>query len=188
MRKLVCGRLALTAAVSAVCALALAAPASAYVYWTDWSDGTIGRANLDGTDVDQSFISGGAQPFGVTANAQRLYWSNNNTGTIGAAFLDGSAVNQSFATGAGGPWGMAVDSQHLYWANPGGNGIGRQTCHALSQVVRWSTRQHSMQRAPASRALSPVANSSPAAVWTFRRGRGSLHLDRECWLSRHSLF
>jgi hypothetical protein len=29
-----------------------------FIYWTNASDGTIGRANLDGTGIDPSFISG----------------------------------------------------------------------------------------------------------------------------------
>jgi len=36
----------------------VATPANAFVYWTNNSSGTIGRANLDGTGVNQSFITG----------------------------------------------------------------------------------------------------------------------------------
>ncbi len=37
-----------------------------YIYWTDYSNSRIGRANLDGTGVNQSFISAGvSNPYGI---------------------------------------------------------------------------------------------------------------------------
>ena len=30
--------------------------AKAYVYWTNYNNGSIGRATIDGADVDQTFI------------------------------------------------------------------------------------------------------------------------------------
>src|SRR5439155_1244390 len=74
-----------------------------HVYWTEEATGTIGRANLDGTGANQSFITGATSPFGVAVDAGHVYWTNFNTGTIGRADLDGTGVNQSFITGASGP-------------------------------------------------------------------------------------
>jgi hypothetical protein len=42
----------------ALATLALAARADAFVYWANDEANTIGRANLDGSGVEQSFISG----------------------------------------------------------------------------------------------------------------------------------
>ena len=74
-----------------------------HVYWTDaysFPPGTIGRANLDGTGVDQSFISGAQGPFGVAVDAGHVYWANGNfPGSIGRANLDGTGVDQSFISG-----------------------------------------------------------------------------------------
>ena len=56
-----------------------------HVYWANSGNGTIGRANLDGTGVDQSFITGANCPAGVAVDGQYLYWANGGNGTIGRA-------------------------------------------------------------------------------------------------------
>ena len=61
---------------------------------------TIGRANLDGTGVNQNFITGASDPNGVAVDANHVYWANYVTNAIGRANLDGTGVNQSFITGA----------------------------------------------------------------------------------------
>ena len=38
-----------------------------HIYWT--TNSTIGRANLDGTGVNQSFITGATRPDGVAVDA-----------------------------------------------------------------------------------------------------------------------
>ena len=106
--------------------LCLAAPADAYVYWANSissTTSTIGRVSLDGSSVNQNFITA-TGAFGVAVDAQHVYWTNS-TGTIGRANLDGSGVNQSFIAGAGDPSGVAVDGQHVYWAEGGQGNIGR---------------------------------------------------------------
>jgi hypothetical protein len=104
-----------------------------HIYWTDASpvDG-IGRANINGTGVEQQFITGASLPCGVAVDGAHIYWANQGpmgTGTtIGRANLDGTGVDQSFITGASAPCGIAVDSTHIYWANwkdGGGTSIGR---------------------------------------------------------------
>jgi streptogramin lyase len=80
-----------------------------HIYWARLTTGAIGRANLDGTDVNQSFITG-TDSFGVAVDADHIYWANSNTGTIGRANLDGTGANQSFITGAAFPFGVAVDA------------------------------------------------------------------------------
>jgi len=82
----------------------------------------MGRANLDGTAVNQSFISGATYPDGMVAIAAgpgHVYWTNgryqngNWNYYIGRANLDGSGVDQSFISGANGNGGIAVDSLQL---------------------------------------------------------------------------
>jgi virginiamycin B lyase len=40
-----------------------------HVYWVNAGTNTIGRANLDGTGANQSFIGGASFPFGVAVGA-----------------------------------------------------------------------------------------------------------------------
>jgi virginiamycin B lyase len=100
--------------------LALAPSAHGFVYWAN--NNTIGRANLDGSGVNQSFIAG-AGGSGLAANAGHVYWSGS--GAIGRADLNGSSSDPSFVTGASGPVGVAVDGAHLYWVNFNAATIGR---------------------------------------------------------------
>ena len=99
-----------------------AAQAGAFVYWGT-SDGSIGRANLDGSGVNESFIAGPEVSFGMAVDGQHIYWTTS--GAIGRANLDGSDVNQDFITGASQPFGVAVDGQHIYWSNEAADTIGR---------------------------------------------------------------
>jgi hypothetical protein len=78
---------------------------------------TIGRANLDGTGVDQSFITGAESPGGVAVDGSHVYWTNELGDSIGRANLDGTGVDQSFIRAGKFPCGPAVDSSHIYWAN-----------------------------------------------------------------------
>ena len=101
------------------------ASASAFIYWTNDEGNAIGRANLDGTGVNQSFITGASEPEGVAVDGSHIYWTNHGTNTIGRANLDGTGVDQSFITDANGPWGITVDGDHIYWTNEHEATIGR---------------------------------------------------------------
>ena len=123
-------RSALGLALCLVLGLAAAPSVGAFVYWANNGDTTIGRANLDGTGANQSFVAGTARPAGVAVDGAHVYWANFGQGdgtTIGRANLDGTGVNQSFIGGATNPCGPAVDGAHVYWANNHGfvNTIGR---------------------------------------------------------------
>jgi virginiamycin B lyase len=93
-----------------------------HVYWTNSLTGTIGRANLDGTEINENFITGAGEPIGVAVDGAYIYWSHQDPtdfegGFIGRAKLDGTEVNQSFISGASRPSGVAVDGAHVYWSN-----------------------------------------------------------------------
>ena len=96
--------------------LALAQRAEAFVHWTNQATGTIGRANNDGTGVDQAFISGASSPTAVDVKGKYIYWASNGSSTIGRAKLDGTEVDQSFITGARGPiHGLDASSDSIFW-------------------------------------------------------------------------
>src|SRR5215469_5062908 len=99
-----------------------------HIYWASHGPSSaIGEANLDGTGVNQNFITEPVGPEGLAVDASHIYWTDAITGRIGEANLDGTGVNQNFITGPGGPpgpVGVAVDASHIYWANPLAGTIG----------------------------------------------------------------
>ena len=82
-------KIAITVVVAAA-ALILTPAAGAYVYWTN-NNGTIGRAELDGTGADQAFITGPTTPFGVVVDAKHVYWTDDTENAIGATPVEGAA-------------------------------------------------------------------------------------------------
>ena len=103
-----------------------------HIYWTDAdtadlleqtpNSDDIGRANLDGTDVDQTFITGANNPLGIAVRGGHIYWSNaTSSGGIGRANLGGTHVNQNFIKKAGYPQGIAVAGAYIYWSKPAGS-------------------------------------------------------------------
>jgi virginiamycin B lyase len=101
-----------------------------HVYWSstepNFGTATIGRANLNGSGVDQSFITvARGRPSGVAVDGAHVYWTSNvgicNFGEcpsfIGRANLDSSGVDQSLITAdSASANGVGVDGAHVYWA------------------------------------------------------------------------
>jgi hypothetical protein len=106
------------------------AVSSQYIYWTDSSG--IGRANLDGSHVNNKFIAApkNSDPNGLAVNGKYIYWAESGTNKILRADLHGAHVDTSYLTGADGvasPSGVAVDATYIYWTDPGTGTIGRAT-------------------------------------------------------------
>src|SRR5207248_8278938 len=78
------------------------------IYWTNVVTDTIGRANLDGQNVNRTFIGTARSPFGMAVDRSHMYWANSRDKTIGRGVLAGQKVNQSFIRGASYPdwWGV----------------------------------------------------------------------------------
>ena len=120
----------LLAASSLLCILAvfvLCVPSTA--------EAVIGRASVDGTEIDKQFIATAPDSitWDVAVDAEHLYWTWSDdyegspaTAWIGRAHLDGTAVEPKFISNVG-PGGLAVSAGYLYWANPGVHTIGRAT-------------------------------------------------------------
>ena len=106
-----------------------------YLYWANAGNGSIGRANLNGTGADDSFIAGAGTPEGVAVDAGHIYWTNRpnqetpggSVGSVGRANLDGTGAALSFIPNVYGGDGIAVDSSHVYFVTngPSGGAIGR---------------------------------------------------------------
>jgi hypothetical protein len=112
-----------------------------YIYWVnnDYA-GSIGRALLNGTDVNQNFVanesaSGGNDinyATGIAVTPQYIYWADSNQNSIARASTATGDDVQQFITDLtlGGmssdPRGVAVSGPYIYWANDLDNGsIGR---------------------------------------------------------------
>jgi hypothetical protein len=100
---------------------------TAAIYWLDNTGTTIGRANVDGSGANRSFITvattfvDGASY--VAVDSAHIYWAKNNS--IGRANLDGSGVVDKFITGVSCGYGVALDDAHIYWSNNCSGSIGR---------------------------------------------------------------
>ncbi len=124
-------RLIVALVVAGSLAAVVAQSAGAYVYWARGAGGGIGRANNDGSDVQNRFIrgSGTGKDCGVAVDGAHIYWLNAFTASgesVGRANLDGTGVNQSFIpTPRNDPCGPAVDAGHVYWGNRFNKAIAR---------------------------------------------------------------
>jgi hypothetical protein len=95
---------------------------SAHLYWASVSG--IGRANLDGSHANRSFITHGG--FTVTLDRSHVYWTDTHSGGIGRATLTGSGANPRFIIPGISPFGLAVDKAHVYWTiDEVGGKVGR---------------------------------------------------------------
>ena len=111
------------AALIGVSLVLLPGLAHADIYWGD-DAGKVGRARLDGTGVNPSFITTPGATYGLTSDGTHLYWANYNAGSIGRSNLDGTSVNQSFIAGVN-SLSVAIDEDHIYWAGYLSGAIGR---------------------------------------------------------------
>ena len=102
-----------TAFVGAGCGLAVD---GSHIYWADRFGDAIGRADLEGNNLEPAFITGADEPCGVALRDGYIYWANYGGDSIGRARIDGTEVNQEFVPGASRPCGVAVNEDFIYWA------------------------------------------------------------------------
>lgn len=119
-----------------------------HVYWVNPAEHTIGRATLEGGQIEEAYISTGpGTPQYVAVDGKYVYWSNlaeNETvlegdpgpveGTIGRAEIgpsEGLHPKLDFITGASAPQGVVVDATHIYWVNAvnGATAGGKKSPH-----------------------------------------------------------
>jgi hypothetical protein len=122
--------------LAAIALLALPPLASAnFVYWASEGQTTIGRAKLNGSGVNNAFISGLSDVQGVAVDSKFIYWTHGRAGTsaIGRANIDGSGVNQNFIPPSSAVdfdaspaiAGLAVNSSAVFWENTDSGTIGK---------------------------------------------------------------
>ena len=94
-----------------------------YMYWASWNLGSIQRANLDGTNL-QNVVTELTWPRDVALDIaqNKMYWVDAGAHKVQRANLDGTNVEDLVDT-QGRPFGIAVDTTNgkMYWStwNPG---------------------------------------------------------------------
>jgi len=94
-----------------LCGVALDAT---HVYWGGFGE-SIGRAQLDGSNPEPSFITGVERPCGIALQGSRIYWTRNSSpGAVQGADLEGSHAVRTIVEDSGGsPCGIAADDLTL---------------------------------------------------------------------------
>jgi hypothetical protein len=81
---------------------------ASYIYWAEvGGPGNIGRANLNGSSPNASFMAV-SNPSGVAVYGGHLYWTDQALGRVGRANVDGSSPNPGFISGGAQTVGVAV--------------------------------------------------------------------------------
>ena len=99
------------------------------IYWTQ-QGGEVGRANLDGTGVNNSFLTTGfAQLVGLAADGSNLWIGDQGSQQILRVGLDASGNTtgspSAIVAGTNRPYGMSTDGTYIYWSNQGNGTVGR---------------------------------------------------------------
>jgi hypothetical protein len=91
---------------------------AAHIYWANDTNGTIGRADLDGSEVNQRFITGLDHPCGLSIDASYIYWTSSHYsqehGAIGRAGIDGAHPQAEFLKTAYPPCAVATSGAYLF--------------------------------------------------------------------------
>lgn len=118
-------KLVLLLCLAGLASLALAAQASADVYWTNTGGGTIEHADPEFKVTEGAFISGLDEPFAIAVSSEYIYWSTIGNNSIGRAKLDGTEVEPNFITGVEDVFGIAVGGGHIFFTSEGTESIDR---------------------------------------------------------------
>jgi hypothetical protein len=141
----------------------------------------IGRANLDGTGVQENFIA--TTNWGVAVDEAHVWWvaASVQTGltpgastwveSIGRSNLDGTGTELVTEPGEVGASAIAVNDTHVYWT--GGVSIGRSNLDgsAVNQCLIIGT---AADTGLAVDALGPPPSSAPAPSNEIRLGKAKL--------------
>ncbi len=110
-----------------------------YVYWANSETGYIGRAKLDGTGVEETWLHTEATSVvGLAVDAGHIYWGAFPTVYIGRATLAGGSIEKTWLKAESSVTAIAVNSEHIYWTLTGGF-IGRATIAGGSIEKEWLT-------------------------------------------------
>jgi len=113
-----------------------------HIYWPNTGLGTIGRANLDGSDANPAFIVAAHVPDAIAVAGGYVYWGNipaPGEDTVGRAKINGSQVNERFlrhttalALATKGRYLYGSDFDHIWRAHLDGSHLKRRFITAPS--------------------------------------------------------
>ncbi len=98
------------------------------VYWTDFDNGTIMSANLDGTGVTEILSLPTVEPHGIALDVPsgKMYWAEYITGMIRRANLDGSEVEEILDQPQNlRSFDLDLAGDKMYWSSDQGSNIYR---------------------------------------------------------------
>jgi hypothetical protein len=132
------------ALAAALLALTVAVPAAhgqaepPYLYWDNVANHTLGRAMIDGSNIDQGFITGTSQidGLGVAADTQHFYWTDG--AKLMRSDLEGNGAETLVTMENGGNW-LAVDNRYVYIASSGGGWISRVNLDGTGYIQQFIT-------------------------------------------------
>ena len=91
-----------------------------HIYWSNRLDDTIGRAKIDGTDVNNSFIDLSSLTIDMgdlAVNNTHIFWAEIDNRFVGRANLDGSNIVEDLFDGSTEPSGVALNETFIYVAD-----------------------------------------------------------------------
>jgi hypothetical protein len=98
------------------------------MYWTDYGNDTIKRANMEVNPTIETLVTGLNNPWGIALDVLggKMYWTETS-GAIKRADLNGDNAQSLITTGLNSPRGIALDisAGKMYWASDGDSAIKR---------------------------------------------------------------
>ena len=70
-----------------------------FIYFCNSSTGYIGRAKLNGTGVERTWLHVEGEPIGVAVNASNVFWTDFANNRIGRATIAGATIEKTWITG-----------------------------------------------------------------------------------------
>lgn len=108
------------------------------IYWTDNSNNTIKRSDLDGSNVENLVnSSGGVSGIALDATNSKMYWMEFLSGKVRRANLDGSSVEDVVTTGITQGFAVALDvsAGKVYYADQNDGEIFRANMDGLNSGI-----------------------------------------------------
>jgi hypothetical protein len=96
-----------------------------YVYYSDETNGYIGRAALNGDGGVDNWKNVGGHPAGLCFYGGYVYWADSSTHYIGRIKLSDGTFDATFFATGGNPYGVKVNASNIFWVS-GGN-VGTAT-------------------------------------------------------------